>query len=102
MGNRSGIDQDSKQMRVKKKRYSFTRNCESTRGGEPRVGRWISTASLGAVLDVAEVVQGVDFCPTTLRYFSRGDVDTSEDPAGGTLGTNQRGQPVYSREEQLG
>ena len=89
-------------MRVKKKRYSFTRNCESARGGGPRVGRWISTASLGATLEVGEVVQGVDFCLTTLRYFSRGDADTSEDPAGGTLGTDQRGQPVYSCEEQLG
>ena len=47
-------------MRVKKKRYSFTRNCESARGGGPRGGRWFSTASLGATLEVAEVVQGVE------------------------------------------
>ena len=89
-------------MRVKKKRYSFTRNCESTRGGRSRLSRWISAISLEATLEVAEVVQGVDFCPTTRRYFSRDGVDTSEDPAGGTLGTDQRGQPVYSCEEQLG
>ena len=74
-------------MRVKKKkRYSFTRNYESASGGRPRVGWWISTTRLGATLEVAEVVQGVDFSLTTLRYFSRGDADTSEDPAGGTLG----------------
>ena len=103
VGNRSGIDQDSKWMRVKKKkRYSFTHNCESASGGRPQVGPWISTASLGAPLEVAEVVQGVDFSLTTLRYFSRGDANTSEDPIGGTLGTNRGGQPIYSCEEQLG
>ena len=84
-------------MRVKKKRYSFTRNCESARGGGPRRGRWTSVASLEAIVEVVEVVQRVAFCPT-----SRDGADTSEDPAGGTLGTNQRGQPVYSCEEQLG
>ena len=102
MGNRSGIDQDSKRIRVKNNRYSFTHNCESARGGGPRGGQWISTASLEATLEVAEVVQGVDFHPTTPRYFSRDGADTSKDPAGGTLGTDQRGQPVYSCEEQLG
>ena len=75
-------------MRVKKKRYSFTRNCESASAGRPRVGRWISATSLEVTLEVAEVVHLVDFCLTTLRYFSRGGVDTSEDPADGTLGTN--------------
>ena len=78
-------------MRVKKKRYSFTRNCELARGGRPRGGQWISAASLGATLEVAKVVQGVDFCLTTLRYFNRGDADTSKDPTGGTLGTDRRG-----------
>ena len=86
-------------MRVKKKRYSFTRNCESARGGGRRRGRWISAASLEATLEVVEVVEGVDFCLNTLRYFSRGGANTSVDPAGGTLGTDQRGQPVYSCEE---
>ena len=66
------------------------------------MGWWISVASLEATLEVVEVVQGVDFCPTTLRYFSGDGVDTSEDPAGGTLGTDHKGEPVYSCEEQLG
>ena len=66
------------------------------------MGRWISAASFGATLEVVEVVQGVDFSLTTLRYFSRDGADTSKDPTGGTLETDQRGQPIYSCEGQLG
>ena len=52
-------------------------------------------------MEVAEVEQGVGLDPTTPRYFSGDGADTSEDPAGGTLGRDQRGQPVYSYEGQL-
>ena len=86
----------------KKKRYFLTRNCESASFGRPRGGRWISTASLGSTVEVAEVEQGVGLDPTTPRYFSGDGADTSEDPAGGTLGRDQRGQPDYSCEGQLG
>ena len=87
---------------IKKKRYFLTRNHESYSFGRPWGGRLISTASLGSTMEVAEVEHGVDLDPTTLRYFSGGGTNNSEDPAGGTLGRDQRGQPVYSYEGQLG
>ena len=62
----------------------------------------ISTASLGSIVEVAEVEQGVDFDPTTLRDFSGSIADTSEDPVDGTLGKDQRDQPLYSYWGQLG
>ena len=82
--------------------YFLTRNYDSSSFGRPQGGQWISTASLGSGVEVAKVELGVDLDPTTLRYFSRGSTDTSEDPAGGTLGRDQRGQPIYSCEGQLG
>ena len=80
----------------KKKRYSLTRNCVSASSGRSRGGRWISTASLGSTVEVAEVEQGVDLDPITPRYFSGDGANTSEDLASGTLGRDQRGQPIYS------
>ena len=75
----------------KNKRYLLTCNCEPANFGRPRGGLWVSTASLGSIVEVAEVEQGVDLDPTTPRYFSGGDADTSEDLAGGTLGRDQKG-----------
>ena len=46
--------------------------------------------------------QGVGLDPTTPRYFSGNGADTSKAPVDGTLGIDQRGQPVYSCEGQLG
>ena len=46
--------------------------------------------------------QGVGLDATTPRYLSRDGADTSEDPAGGAQGRDQRGQPLYSCEGQLG
>ena len=46
--------------------------------------------------------QGVGLDPTTPRYFSGDGPDTSEDPAGGALGRDQRCQPIHSYEGQLG
>ena len=80
----------------KNKKYFLTRNYESASFGRPRGGWWISTASLGSTMEVAEVEKGVNLDPTTLRYFSGDGADTSEDLASGTLGRDQRAQPIYS------
>ena len=60
MDNRSGIEKNSKQMRVEKKRYSPHNAYESASIGRPRVVQWISIASLELIVEVAEVVQGVE------------------------------------------